>query len=51
MLLPCVIVLIVAGLMSFEMILSQWAFHKESKVVSLVLKPLAEMLSGEKLPE
>jgi len=43
MMLPCVIVLFVVGLMSYELIQGMWGYHKGSKVSSLVVDPLARM--------
>jgi excisionase family DNA binding protein len=42
-LLPCVILLIVIGLMGFELIQGSWGFHKPAKVTSLVVDPIARM--------
>ena len=43
MLLPSVIVLIVVGLMSFEMVQAMWGFHKGSPVSRMVIDPIARM--------
>ena len=43
MLLPSVVILIVVGLMGFELIQGMWGFHKPSKVSSLVIDPIARM--------
>ncbi len=43
MLFPCVIILVVVGLMGFELMQGMWGFHKPAKVSSLVIDPIARM--------
>jgi excisionase family DNA binding protein len=46
-LLPCTILLFVVGLMSFELIQGMWGYHTGNKVSSLIIHPIAKMVSGE----
>jgi excisionase family DNA binding protein len=47
---PCVIVLFVVGLMGFELIQGMMSYQKTGKYSSVVLQPLTEAITGEKLP-
>jgi excisionase family DNA binding protein len=49
-LLPCVIVLIVVGLMGFELIQGMWGFHKQARVSSLIIDPIARIFD-DSLPK
>ena len=48
MLLPCVIVLVVVGIMGFELIQGMWGYHKPAKVTSIVLDPIARLFDFDK---
>jgi excisionase family DNA binding protein len=47
-LLPSVIVLIIVGLMGFELVQGMWGFHKPSPVSKLVIDPIARLFVDEK---
>jgi excisionase family DNA binding protein len=46
-LLPCVIVLFLVTLMSFELIQGMWGYHRSARVPGLIVNPLAKMIAGE----
>ena len=46
-LLPAVIVLVVVGLMGFELIQGMWGFRKGNQVNSLILDPLSRAVDSE----
>jgi hypothetical protein len=48
---PCVLVMFLAALMSFELIHSMWGYHQPNKVSGLIVRPLAEMIGGQDLPK
>ena len=41
--LPCVIVLFVVGMMSYELVQGMWGYHKNGKVTGMVIDPIARM--------
>ncbi len=45
--LPCVIVLILVGMMSWELAQSMWGYHKDSKVSGMVIRKFAGMISDD----
>jgi excisionase family DNA binding protein len=47
----CSVLLFVVGLMGFEMVRSMWGYRQPNGASGVVLKPLAEAIGGEKLPE
>jgi excisionase family DNA binding protein len=48
---PCVLVMFLVGLMAFEMLHGMWGYHQNTKVGSLIIRPMAETFSGEDLPK
>jgi len=42
-LIPCVLVLLIVGLMSFELVQGMWGYHKPGKVSRMVIDPIARM--------
>jgi len=48
MLLFSLIVLIVVGLMGFELVQGMWGFHKSHKVTSLVIDPVTRIFVDDK---
>jgi excisionase family DNA binding protein len=48
MLLPALVVLIVVGLMGFELVQGMWGFHKSHKVTSLVIDPVTRIFVDDK---
>jgi len=49
-LLPCVVVLFVVGLMSWEMAQGMWGYHTDSKVSGIIIRPIASMFD-DSLPK
>jgi excisionase family DNA binding protein len=47
---PCVIVLFVVGLMSFELIQGMSSYQKTGKITGIVLPPIVKMITGEEAP-
>jgi len=48
--LPCMVVLILVGLMGFELVQGMLSYQKTGKVSGLLIRPLTETLTGETLP-
>ncbi len=46
MMLPCVIILFVVGLMSYELIQGMYGYHKGAPVSRLVIDPVAKQVGS-----
>ncbi|MGE3804619.1 MAG: hypothetical protein AB7K24_08100, partial [Gemmataceae bacterium] len=44
---PCVIVLFLLGLMTFEMLHGMWGYKQSYKPTSLIVKPISELFGAE----
>lgn len=48
--LPCVVILFVVGMMSWEMVQGMWGYHNNGKITGMVINPIARMFD-ETLPD
>jgi hypothetical protein len=51
LLFPCVLVMFLLGLMSFELLHGMWGYKQTTKPAGFVVKTFTELFTGEKLPD